>query len=111
MSRIIKKTGALTNPYPTQDPFLFAVYHWDKYPAGDDKMRAPRRGNGSDFDWSKPYRMYHGDEHPGCKVKLIQFLNIRIEASRQLLAPWKASLITLTHLETEVDTATAMYST
>lgn len=49
----------------TQDPFLFAVYHKDMYPAGDDKCQAPRRGNGADFDPSAPYRMYHGDRVPG----------------------------------------------
>ena len=38
-------------PYATADPFLFAVYHDDKYPAGNaDNMFAPRRGNGADFD-------------------------------------------------------------
>ena len=42
------------------------MYHNDKYPAGNkENMNAPRRGNGADFDWSKPYRMYHGDEIPG----------------------------------------------
>jgi hypothetical protein len=52
-------------PYPTADPFLFAVYHKDMFPAGNGKMEAPRRGNGADFDWSQPYRMYHGDRIPG----------------------------------------------
>jgi len=28
-------------------------------------MQAPRQGNGADFDWSLPYRMYHGDRVPG----------------------------------------------
>lgn len=52
-------------PMKTLDPFLFCVYHLDHYPAGDAKMRAPRRGNGADFTPTAPYRMYHGDEIPG----------------------------------------------
>ena len=32
---------------------------------GDEKMQAPRKGNGADFDPSAPYRMYHGDRVPG----------------------------------------------
>ena len=52
-------------PFQTPDPFLFAVYHNDDYPAGDDQLRAPRRGNGADFDPNSAYRMYHGDRVPG----------------------------------------------
>ena len=59
------KPVSIPSPMETQDPFLFAVYHHDKYPAGDDKMQAPGRGNGSDFDNSKPWRFYHGDRIPG----------------------------------------------
>ncbi|KAI8611445.1 RmlC-like cupin domain-containing protein [Chytriomyces sp. MP71] len=65
MSRFTIRTINVPTPMATQDPFLFAVYHKDQYPAGDDKMQAPRRGNGSDFDTSKLYRMYHGDRIPG----------------------------------------------
>ncbi len=28
-------------------------------------MRAPRRGDGADFNFEAPYRMYHGDQIPG----------------------------------------------
>ena len=52
-------------PYPTGDPYLFCVYHKDNYPRGNDKMEAPRIGNGSDFDPSADYRMYHGSKVPG----------------------------------------------
>lgn len=52
-------------PLKTLDPFLFCVYHLDQYPEGDSKMRAPRRGNGADFNPTAPYRMYHGDDIPG----------------------------------------------
>ncbi|KAJ3069048.1 hypothetical protein HDU98_007865 [Podochytrium sp. JEL0797] len=65
MSRFTIRPVSVPSPMPTQDPFLFAVYHKDHYPAGDAKMQAPRRGNGSDFDPSSPYRMYHGDRIPG----------------------------------------------
>jgi len=52
----------------TLDPFLFAVHHHDAYPAAaDSSMRIPNGevGNGADFDWNKPYRMYHGERIPG----------------------------------------------
>uniref|UniRef100_A0A6B2LA35 Pirin n=1 Tax=Arcella intermedia TaxID=1963864 RepID=A0A6B2LA35_9EUKA len=49
----------------TQDPFLFAVYHKDHYPAGNENMEAPRIGNGSDFSQTAEYRMYHGRKIPG----------------------------------------------
>ena len=62
---VVKAIKRLGFPYETQDPFLFCVYHKDDYPAGDDKMQAPRQGNGADFDWSQPYRMYHGERIPG----------------------------------------------
>lgn len=52
-------------PNETSSPFLFCVYHLDQYPAGNDKMEAPKRGNGADFDPRAPYRMYHGDRVPG----------------------------------------------
>eukprot|EP01126_Amoeba_proteus_P066717 TRINITY_DN9710_c0_g1_i5.p1 TRINITY_DN9710_c0_g1~~TRINITY_DN9710_c0_g1_i5.p1 ORF type:complete len:250 (+),score=32.63 TRINITY_DN9710_c0_g1_i5:53-751(+) len=53
------------NLLKTLDPFIFCVYHVDNYPAGDSQMRAPRRGNGQDFNPNAPYRMYHGDVIPG----------------------------------------------
>jgi redox-sensitive bicupin YhaK (pirin superfamily) len=61
----IKRVGPISFPLATQDPFLFAIYHKDFYPAGDEKMQAPRKGNGADFDNSSAYRMYHGDRIPG----------------------------------------------
>jgi redox-sensitive bicupin YhaK (pirin superfamily) len=64
---VIRAITALgQGPMPTIEPFLFAVYHRDLYPAGNAlNMEAPRRGDGADFDWSQPYRMYHGDRIPG----------------------------------------------
>jgi redox-sensitive bicupin YhaK (pirin superfamily) len=54
-----------SNMLSTLDPFIFAVYHVGNYPAGDSHMRAPRHGDGADFDHSADYRMYHGDDIPG----------------------------------------------
>ena len=65
VSSCIRATDSLSFPFKTPDPFLFCVYHKDAYPAGDEKMQAPRTGNGADFDPSAPYRMYHGDRIPG----------------------------------------------
>jgi quercetin 2,3-dioxygenase len=62
----IRTVSALgTPPYATLDPFLFAVYHKDNYPAGNGKMEAPRMGDGADFDPNASYRMYHGERVPG----------------------------------------------
>lgn len=63
--KAITSVEPMSFPMATLDPFLFCVYHLDHYPAGDSKMRAPRRGNGADFNPSAPYRMYHGDDMPG----------------------------------------------
>eukprot|EP00976_Prorocentrum_cordatum_P052344 1056247-Prorocentrum_minimum.AAC.1 len=37
----------------------------DAYPAGNERMEAPRRGDGADFNPNSEYRMYHGDKVPG----------------------------------------------
>jgi hypothetical protein len=78
---IVSCIDELSFPFKTLDPFLFCVYHKDHYPAGhlltqwptishnwfvgDKNMRAPRQGNGADFNPNQPYRMYHGDRIPG----------------------------------------------
>ena len=64
-SNIISCIEPLNFPFKTPDPFLFCVYHKDAYPAGDEKMQAPKKGNGQDFNPNAPYRMYHGDKIPG----------------------------------------------
>ena len=64
-AKLIKSIQPLSYPNPTLDPFLFMVYHKDHYPAGNDKMEAPMRGNGAHFDTDAPYRMYHGERTPG----------------------------------------------
>lgn len=66
MPSSILSSGPLSGwPAATPDPFLFVVYHNDRFPPGDSKMQAPRRGNGADFDPGAAYRMYHGDRVPG----------------------------------------------
>jgi len=61
----IRKIASLSFPFKTPEPFLFCVYHKDDYPAGNEKMEAPRRGNGMDFDPNQKWRMYHGETIPG----------------------------------------------
>ena len=64
-NNVISSIEPMSSLFKTLDPFLFCAYHTDNYPAGDSQMRAPRRGNGADFDPNAPYRMYHGDRIPG----------------------------------------------
>jgi redox-sensitive bicupin YhaK (pirin superfamily) len=56
-------------PWETSDPFLFCVYHNDKYPAGNDRLGPATslsgRQIGQDFEGKDGWRMYHGDVVPG----------------------------------------------
>lgn len=65
VNNVISCIEPMSGMLNTLDPFLFCAYHVDNYPAGDKQMRAPRRGNGADFNPSADYRMYHGDMIPG----------------------------------------------
>ena len=56
-------------PWQTADPFLFCVYHDDRYPAGNAEMGPAAtlagRNLGQDFAGKDGWRMYHGDVVPG----------------------------------------------
>jgi len=56
-------------PWETADPFLFCVYHNDKYPAGNDRLGPAAslsgRQIGQDFEGKDGWRMYHGSVVPG----------------------------------------------
>ena len=65
----IQALGPSPTPWPTLDPFLFCVYHDDKYPAGNGNM-APNaslagRQIGQDFAGKDGWNMYHGQTVPG----------------------------------------------
>ena len=54
-------------PFATESPFLFAVYHLDRYPPGNSQMGIDAkllRGHsiGADFGHSDGWNMYHGSE-------------------------------------------------
>lgn len=60
----------LSFPFECDSPFLFAVYHLDRYPAGNEKMGPGAallrdRQLGSDFGHPSGWSMYHGEEIPG----------------------------------------------
>ena len=38
MSVILSTAARLNFPFETDSPFLFAVYHLDRYPTGNDKL-------------------------------------------------------------------------
>jgi len=69
MSNPIKKIFELGFPWQTQDPFLFCVFHLDKYPEGNDDMSPAAslegRNLGNDFTIKDGWRMYHGQTIPG----------------------------------------------
>lgn len=63
----VLRVGPLGMPYDTPDPFLFCVYHLDRYPEGDAAMapKGGRGGNGADFGNARGWNYYHGDKIPG----------------------------------------------
>jgi len=69
MSAVIETFRLGNPPWPTMDPFLFAVHHDDAYPAGNEHLgpAAPLDGRelGMDFAGKDGWRMYHGETVPG----------------------------------------------
>ncbi|MGI9551926.1 MAG: pirin family protein [Aurantibacter sp.] len=69
MNSPIKSIFPLGFPWQTQDPFLFAVYHLDHYPKGNENMgpvdSLEGRNLGNDFVIKDGWRMYHGTTIPG----------------------------------------------
>lgn len=59
--------------WPTFEPFLFCVHHYDHYPEGNgnygpDKKFLAGRNIGQDFVEKDGFRMYHGKNIPGFPV-------------------------------------------
>lgn len=57
-------------PFECESPFLFAVYHLDRYPPGNAEMGPQSsllkgRALGSDFGNPSGWNMYHGERIPG----------------------------------------------
>ena len=50
---------------PSANSYARHLLMQDLYPEGDELMQAPRVGNGADFNFDAPYRMYHGKRVPG----------------------------------------------
>ncbi|MBA3502278.1 MAG: pirin family protein [Myxococcota bacterium] len=69
MTAVIETFRLGNPPWPTMDPFLFAVHHDDAYPAGNEHLgpEASLAGRelGMDFAGKDGWRMYHGDTVPG----------------------------------------------
>lgn len=68
-SDIVQLVKPLGFPWETADPFLFCVYHDDKFPAGNDRLGPAAslagRNIGMDFEGKDGWRMYHGSVVPG----------------------------------------------
>lgn len=65
----IIREEAMSFPFDCESPFLFAVYHLDRYPPGKPDMtpNASLKGHrmGADFGHPSGWNMYHGEEIPG----------------------------------------------
>jgi hypothetical protein len=67
--KVVLKEMPLDFMWPTQEPFLFCVHHYDQYPAGNnnnglDAHHFKGRNMGSDFQPKDGFRLYHGEEVP-----------------------------------------------
>ncbi len=70
MASIVLSSARLGFPFECESPFLFAVYHKDVYPPGNEAMGPDPsllRGHrmGADFGNAAGWSMYHGMEIPG----------------------------------------------
>ncbi len=66
---VVLSVRPLGVPWETSDPFLFCMYHNDKYPKGNEQLGPAAslagRNIGQDFEGKDGWRMYHGSVVPG----------------------------------------------
>jgi redox-sensitive bicupin YhaK (pirin superfamily) len=66
---VLQITRLGSPPWPTVDPYLFCVYHDDRYPPGNERLGPAAslsgRNIGMDFEGKDGWRMYHGSVVPG----------------------------------------------
>ncbi len=71
-NRVIINIQPMGFQWPTIDPFLFCVHHYDHYPPGNEVMGPAAslsgRNLGQDFTLKDGWRMYHGRRIPGFPV-------------------------------------------
>jgi redox-sensitive bicupin YhaK (pirin superfamily) len=66
---VVLSVRPLGVPWETSDPFLFCMYHNDRYPKGNEQLGPAAslagRNIGQDFEGKDGWRMYHGSVVPG----------------------------------------------
>ena len=72
-SKMIQSSTPIDFQWPTLDPFLFCVHHFDHYPVGNKNLGLDEkyfigRNIGQDFELKDGFRLYHGEEIPGFPV-------------------------------------------